>query len=357
MFAESEEEWHVDCPDFLGTYSKESFDIERGGQMVGSVMLGYHRPFSYSEDGASFLSAYNRVFFVMCAFFFAAAVAIGLVMAGMVAGPIARVTERTRRIAQGDYSGAFEETGTSEIDALASGVDHLAASLQTQFMLKKRMAGAYSHEFRTPLAVLQSNLEAMIDGIWAPTKERLESLLAEIIRMSRMVSEVDNLVRVDNHEFVPEKSPVDLYSMTEHVLCGFEPRMAAKGIRLDFTGESCVASVDPDKFSQVIVNLVSNAVKYTDDGGNISVKTFVADGKAVLAISDDGIGIAAADIPFIFEHLYRTDESRARDSGGNGIGLSVAKAIAESHGGEITVESEIGKGSTFTVTAPAANPV
>jgi signal transduction histidine kinase len=354
MRTESEEEWHKGCPDFEGTFSREAFGIDRGGTEVGSVLLGYHHPFSYNEGDASFLSAFNRAFLTTSILFFAAAAAIGLVMAGMISAPIKRVTERARGIARGDYTGEHMATGTAEIDELSSSVDHLAETLNTQFMLKKRMAGAYSHEFRTPLAVLQSSIEAMIDGLWAPTKERLESLLAEIFRMSRMVSQVDDLVRVGNPEFKLEIITADLTEMASRVLRGFEAPIAAKKISLRFEGERAEASVDPDKFSQVMMNLISNAIKYTDAGGNITVKTFISDGNAVLEVSDDGIGISAADMPYIFEHLYRTDESRARDSGGNGIGLSVAKAIAEAHGGEIKAESRPGVGSRFTVTVPLA---
>jgi signal transduction histidine kinase len=341
------------CQDIDGAYSRSSFDITRGHEVVGAIELGYHSPFYYNESDQSFLSAFNRVSGYTAALFSAASAAIGLVMAGLIARPITTVTERARRIADGEYSGGFEETGTVEINELSRSVDQLARSLETQHMLKKRMASAYSHEFRTPLTVLQSNIEAMIDGLWQPTRERLESLLAEISRLSRMVSEVDSLVRAGNPESRLEKTPADLSLLARNVLSGFEANMAAKGISLHFAGEPCPVSVDPDKFSQIIANLASNALKYTDPGGNIWVSVNMDGGRAVLSVEDDGIGIAAPDMPHIFEHLYRTDESRARDSGGNGIGLSVARAMAESHGGTIEARSQPGKGSVFTVSIPA----
>ena len=341
------------CDDIDGAYSQVSMDITRGGRALGTLRLGYHSPFYYNEGAQSFLSAFNRAYWSMSAFFFAVSVAIGLTMAGRIAGPIMAVTERTRRIAGGLYAPEdFTKTGTYEIDALSGSVDQLARSLETQLMLKKRMAGAYSHEFRTPLAVLQSNLEAMIDGLWQPTRERLESLLAEICRMSRMVSEVDSLVQAGNPETALEMAPTDLSLLARRVLTGYEAAIASKGVALHFDGRPCPVNADPDKFSQIIANLVSNALKYTDPGGNIWVTAHEDDGRAVLSVRDDGIGIAPQDMPFIFEHLYRTDESRARDSGGNGIGLSVAKAIAESHGGAIEAKSRPGEGSVFTVSIP-----
>jgi signal transduction histidine kinase len=338
------------CPDFDGTYTKKSFDIMRDGRVIGSVLLGYHGPFYYNESDREFLRGFNTVFLGMAIFFFVVSIAIGLFMAGRIAGPIKKVTERTRRIAEGEYSEMVQlETGTTEIDELASGVDHLAHTLKTQQAMKKRMADAYSHEFRTPLAALQSNIEAMIDGLWAPTGERQEGLLSETHRLSRMVSEIDNLVRARDEETPSARTNSDLAEMTERVLRSFETSIKSKEINLQYDLEPCQAYVDPDKFGQVIFNLVSNAVKYTNRGGNIRVRTSNSDDRAVFSIMDDGIGISGSDIPHIFDYLYRADESRTRGSGGNGIGLSIVKAVVDAHGGAIEVESSPGMGSSFRV--------
>jgi signal transduction histidine kinase len=352
MRTESEEEWHVACPDFEGAYSRVSFPIERNGRALGSVMLGYHSPFYFGGDESSFLGAFNRVFFVMAVLFFAASVGIGVVMAGMISGPIARVAGRTRRIADGDYSDEPVETGAAEIDELSRSVDYLAESLRTQYKLKARMASAYAHEFRTPLAVLQSGLEAMEDGLWRPTKERIASLRDEVVRMSRMASEVDNLVRVGKTEPETEKKISDVSAMTSRILDGYGASIAAKNLTLEFDGEELRVPVDPDKFSQIVSNLVSNAVKYTREGGRVKVRVYEEGGNAVLSVEDDGIGIPEADMPFIFEHMYRTEASREYDRQGTGIGLAVAKAAAEAHGGEIKAESAPGRGSKFTVSVP-----
>ena len=158
------------CPDFEGAYTEKGFEIVKGGNKLGTVRLGYYGPFYYRESEHNFISAFNRVFLVTDLLFFIASVAIGLLMASKIAESIKKVTERTGRIAEGEYA---ERVGlltrSVEIDALSASIDHLAESLETQLMLKKRMAHAYSHEFRPPLAALQSNLEAMIDGLWEPT--------------------------------------------------------------------------------------------------------------------------------------------------------------------------------------------
>jgi signal transduction histidine kinase len=343
------------CPEFEDAYTNKRYEITRDGDVLGFVELGYHGAFYYNDGDRIFLKGFNRAFLATTLFCFIASAGVGLFLAGRIAAPIRRVTVRTKRIAEGEYSERVDiSTGTDEIDELSASVSHLADSLQTQFMLKKRMAHAYSHEFRTPLAVLQSNIETMIDGLWAPTAERLESLLAEILRMSRMVSEVEKLVQVQVKDADDtDKTSLDISEMAERVIHSFEPGAMQKGITLNHEKSRCRARVDPDKFSQVIFNLISNAVKYTDSGG-IRVRTYEDNGNAIFSIEDDGIGISREDLPYIFDYLYRADESRARDSGGNGIGLSVVKAVVESHGGTIDVKSAPGRGSVFTVAIPAA---
>jgi signal transduction histidine kinase len=349
------------CPDFHGVYARKHYELTNEDEKFGSVLIGYHVPIVYDEDDRVFLDGFNRAFLSITLVFFTISLGAGLYMAARIATPIRRVTERTRRISEGEYAERVDiTTGTTEIDELSASVDHLAGNLQTQLTLKKRMAHAYSHEFRTPFTTLQTNLEAIIDGIWAPTTERLESLLAEITRLSRMVIGIENLVQTRVNE--PDNSddqnkiPVDISEMTERILLNFEARIKQKNINLIHERSKCEAKVNPDKFSQVIFNLVSNAVKYTDRGGNIRVKTFESnDGKAVFSIEDNGIGISQSDLPFIFEYLYRTDESRTRDSEGNGIGLSVVKTVVEAHGGMVDVKSTTGTGSVFTVALPAAH--
>ena len=165
-----------------------------------------------------------------------------------------------------------------------------------------------------------------------------------------MVSEVDNLVRVKKQEDVPIKTFFDLSDMTAQVLRSFETNIQSKKIHLSHDKENCRAYADPDKLSQVIVNLVSNAVKYTNPGGHIRIRTYNKGSLAVFCIEDDGIGIEEKDLSHIFEHLYRADESRNRDTGGNGIGLCVVKSILEAHGGQIEVHSKPQNGSRFVVT-------
>jgi signal transduction histidine kinase len=210
------------------------------------------------------------------------------------------------------------------------------------------MAGDYAHEFRTPLTSLQSNLEGMIDGIFEVTPERLESCREEILRLTRMISDIDKIVELESDSLVLHKENFDFTKLLNQVLTNFERQIFDKHIVLSVTASPLAIYADKDKISQVLVNLISNAIKYTGIDGKIYIEISDEKDSVKFSITDNGIGIAPDDLPNIFEHLYRADLSRARYTGGSGIGLSVAKAIITAHGGIITAESELNKGSKFT---------
>ena len=350
MLASMEAQMRKRDPHFSGAYTEKRFNLKRDGVKLGSVWLGYYGPFYYSENDQNFLNDLNKVLSVIGILSFVFSVGAGWLIANKISEPLKKVTERTRRIAEGEYVERVNlVTHTVELDDLSLSVDHLAQSLETQLALKKRLASAYSHELRTPLAILQSNVEAMIDGLWEPSVERLESLLAEIRRLSRLVSEMDNLVEIKEVNKELEKNEADISQMTDDILGSFEAHIREKQLHVEHERGPCIAFVHRDKFKQLIVNLISNAVKYTHQGGSIVIKTCTQDNRAFFSISDDGIGISKDDLPHIFDYLYRADKSRARDTGGNGIGLSVVKAIVESHNGSIDVNSNEGEGTTFTI--------
>lgn len=337
-------------PDFNGQYEEKQYDIMKNGTTFGQVTVGYYGPFYYNDEDIHFIEVLNRIFLVAAILLFIVAVLLGIFMAGRIVKPVRKVIWKTRQIEEGNFTDRITQVSrTKEIDQLIHSVNHLAETLERQQLSKKRMARDYAHEFRTPLAALQSNLEAMIDGIWEPDHDRLESCRAEILRLTRMVSDIDKIVKIENDSLTLNKTKFDLSEAVEQVVSSFQPEMIAKQIVLKMDLTTCNVVADRDKIIQVIMNLLSNAVKYTDAGGNISISLNHIKQKAVLSIQDSGIGIAEDDLPNIFEHLYRADKSRDRKTGGSGIGLSVVKAIMDAHGGSISVESQLEKGSKFTI--------
>jgi len=214
------------------------------------------------------------------------------------------------------------------------------------------MASDYAHEFRTPLATLQLNLEAMIDGIWEPNTQLLESCREEILRLTRMISDIDKIVEIENNSISLKKTKFDLAKVVDQIVLTFQPSIVAKNINMEIQTTECEIYADKDKIIQVIYNLLSNALKYTDNGESIKIRVNKYSNKSEIIVSDTGIGISAEDLPNIFENLYRVDKSRNRSTGGSGIGLSVVKAIVDAHGGSISTKSEPTKGSEFTVSLP-----
>lgn len=340
-------------PNFNGQYEEKQYDILKNGNKLGTVTLGFYGPFYYNDEDVQFLHVLNGIFIILAVVFLIVAVILGYLMAIRISKPIKIVIDKTKQLETGKYSNRITLTSdTIEINQLIHSVNTLAETLERQQLSKKQMARDYAHEFRTPLATLQSNLEAMLDGIWEPTEKRLDSCREEIIRLTRMISEIDKIVKIENESMPIEKTTFDLAESVNQISLTFEPLAISKNIKIKTELQKCMLNADKDKIIQVIINLLSNAIKYTDANGTITIKVKNDRHNANLIVSDTGIGISSEDIPNIFEHLYRVDKSRDRNTGGSGIGLSVVRAIIDAHGGSILVKSELGKGSQFIIKIP-----
>lgn len=341
-------------PDWQGTYNEQVYPLKQNGEVVGNLVLGYYGPFFLSEEDQNFIKMLNLLFYLVAAFFLAIAFGLGAFLAERIARPIKYVIERTQAIEQRQYQERIDFiSNTKELDQLIASVNTLSDTLEKQQEIKRRMGRDYAHEFRTPLAALQSNLEAMIDGIFEPTTERLESCRTEILRLSRMTGQINEIVEIENSNLFPSKELFDFSELVGQIAAAFERDLHEKSLALELSIERSVTlRADKDKISQVVVNLLSNAIKYTDKGGRVYIAVAESGSKVSLSVKDTGAGIAKEELASVFEYLYRTDSSRARDTGGFGIGLAVVKSIVTAHGGTISAESILGKGSKFTVILP-----
>jgi signal transduction histidine kinase len=340
-------------PNFNGEYEQKEYPVEKDGTVVGTVTLGYYGPFYYNEEDVQFLHMLNHIFWVVGILFLLVAAALGYVMANRISRPIKKVIEQTKQLEEGNYQDRLSfHSNTKELNQLIHSVNTLAMNLERQQQSKKQLARNYAHEFRTPLATLQLNLEAMIDGIYEPTSEQLESCREEILRLTRMVADIDKIVKLENDTTALQKTTFDLAEVVHQTIMNFEPAMASKKISIEYKQTKCVCYADKDKITQMVVNLLSNAYKYTGDGGKITVMVQKDKAFAELMVADTGIGISKEELPYICEYLYRGDQSRDRKTGGTGIGLSVVKAIVEAHDGILQVNSEPGIGSEFTIRIP-----
>jgi signal transduction histidine kinase len=237
---------------------------------------------------------------------------------------------------------------------VAEAFNHMTARLERQQQLRKQMVGDIAHELRTPLSVMQATIEAMLDGVLQPNKTELGNLHSEVRRLTRMVEELRTLSLADEGQLRLELVEVDPAALIEQVTHAMLPMAKERNISLTSEISRPLGSLraDGDRLAEVLTNLIGNALRHAPDGGRVAVSARQSDGRIILAVQDDGPGIAEEDLPFVFERFWRGDKSRSRGSGGSGIGLAIVKQLVELHGGTVSVESEEGEGAVFRVSLP-----
>lgn len=341
-------------PDLDGNFTTYRYDLKQNDEVIGYLDVSYYSPYYLNESDFRFLDSLNRILLVVGICAAAAAAAAGVVLAKSLSVPLLKVTEITRKISDGDYGARLEnENGqTQEIAALSGAVNHMAERLERQETLRRRLTSDVAHELRTPVANVSLNLEMMLDEVWEPTKDRLQSCYEELGRISGIISDLEKLRQMEAENMNLELEPVNLLELAQAVETAFEPDLKKKKLTCEVSGEAAAVMGDQRRLHQVIFNLVSNAVKYSTEGGSIQIRVKQEKHKAVLIVEDQGIGMAEEELPLIFERFYRTDLSRSRKTGGAGIGLAIVKAIVQAHQGTVTVTSKVGCGSRFTVTLP-----
>lgn len=340
-------------PNVKGSYVEIPYPLYNNMIKMGEVEIGSYGPYYLSDQDLAFISTLNNLLLVVGAFSMICALVIGNAVAKRLSAPITKVVKTAQSISKGYFTDRITtQSDTNEINQLTSSINQLAETLETQEILRKRLTGDVAHELRTPIATLQSHMEAMIDGIWEPDAQRLQSCHDEIVRIGKLVGDLEKLAKYESENLVLNKERFDLSELVKRLMQNFERDFMNKGIEFTFSGSHESISGDKDKISQVIVNLLSNALKYTPEGGRVSVGVKGAEDITEMIVKDNGPGIPEEDIPFVFERFYRADKSRNRMTGGSGIGLTIAKAIVQAHKGKIDVVSGVGLGAEFIVSLP-----
>ncbi len=340
-------------PRWQGEITQESFPLTKGSETIGTVDISYYGPVYFNEIDIHFVRTLNMIFISVGFFSLLLALAFGVILSQRISMPITRVIRTAQSIANGTYGDRSHETSsTREISDLTETVNNLAETLENQEILRKRLTGDVAHELRTPLATLQSHVEAMIDGVWEPTTERLSSCHEEITRITRLVSDLEKLAHYESENLILNKTEFKAQEFLTRLMQSFETAFSQKNIHLVMDCDDSTFFADRDKASQVFINLVSNALKFTPAEGTISIVVRGTPLETRVVVSDSGLGIAPQDLPHIFERFYRADISRNRTTGGAGIGLTLVKTIVEAHKGTITVISTVNEGTAFTLTFP-----
>ena len=302
------------------------------------------------------------IWLYMLTTFLAAAIAvvlacvIGYFTSKRLSTPIQRITNTARQLRNGDLTARSGVRGSDEIGQLGETFDDMATSLERDLKLEHRLTGDVAHELRTPLMAMQATVEAMQDGVLPADDEHFETVAAEVRRLSRLVDAMLKLSRLENGSTELKTERTDVVYLIRSLVTSQHQLFHEKGLHLRFVDESQYgelnADIDPDLIREAVVNLMSNAMRYTDEDGWVMVTVRQDKSDVPIAVQDTGIGIAKEDIPQTFSRFWRSDVSRERVSGGLGVGLSLTKEIVDKHNGTILVESELGKGTTFTLRIP-----
>ena len=269
--------------------------------------------------------------------------------------PLQGLGATARRLGNGDLSQRAETSGPTEIRELAHSFNVMAEGLEEAERQRRNLTADVAHELRTPLSNIQGYLEAMRDGLVEPNAESIDTIHGQAVHLSKLVEDLRLLAQVEAGALQLHQAPVNLEDLLHSCVEAVRPRAEAEGVRLDleFHGALRDTRLDPTRISQVVDNLLDNAIYHTPDGGTVAVHARMSDGAVEVAVSDTGAGISQEDLPRLFDRFYRTDPSRDRSTGGAGLGLTIVRRLVEAHGGTIEAESEMGVGSRFTVRLPA----
>jgi signal transduction histidine kinase len=286
---------------------------------------------------------------------------LGLVLAvalsrGLTA-PLRSLTASMNRFAQGERNLVLPRSSPDEVGDLTESFRRLAGEIERQEGLRKEMTADIAHELRNPIAVIQANVESLIDGVYPATAENLEPVLESVRLLSRLVEDLRTLALADAGRLTMEIGPTDVAPVLRRVVSAFEARAAPKRVSLHTEGApSATAAADPQRLEQILSNLVGNAIRHTPEGGKVTMQIVpLPSGRVRIDVTDSGGGIPPDALAHVFERFYRADRGRSRVEGGTGLGLAIARKLAEAQGGDLSAENLPEGGARFSlVLAPAS---
>jgi signal transduction histidine kinase len=283
------------------------------------------------------------------------AVGAGVWMSRSLSAPLREMEEAAGAIGRQELSYRLSPHGSQEMIAVGTAFNDMATQLERAETLRQNLLADVAHELRHPIHVLQGNLQAMLDDVYPLNKEEIARLSDQARLLTALVDDLRLLAQAEAHRLRLEKSATDMAALVKDASAGFKPLAAGKDInlRVELLGAMPIMEVDPGRMRQILGNLLGNALLHTPEGGAITVCAEQKEATFCVSVSDTGAGIAADDLPHVFDRFYRADPARSRDTGGSGLGLAIAQAIVAEHGGEITANSAgLGQGSTLTICLP-----
>lgn len=327
---------------------------DAGGQTAGTVyMVPRER---ISEEEKVFARSVNR--WLLLGAMGAGALALGLMAAlsRRILGPVEELTAAARRMEGGNLKARVAVRSRDEVGQLAAAFNSMAAAVRRTEDLRRGMVGDVAHELRTPLNNMRCQLEALQDGLIPLERAAVDSLHEESVLLARLVEDLQELAMAEAGQLRLALESVSVPEAGAAALSAVRAQAEARRVtlRADTPDDLAPVRADRERLGQILRNLLTNAIAHTSSGGEITLSATNDSAKVEIAVRDTGSGIPAEHLPHVFERFYRTDPSRSRASGGAGLGLAIVRQLVESHGGQVRVESEPGKGSVFSFTLPRA---
>jgi signal transduction histidine kinase len=326
--------------------------ITIGGQRVGTLIV---TPLDApSTPAGDFLGAVNRSSLLAGIVAGGLALILGSVLFVQIIRPLRRLSAAAQGIAAGDLSQRVQVKGRDEVGQVAITFNQMAETLQRYAAERRNMIGDIAHDLRTPLSVIQGNLEAMLDGVLPTSPEELASLHQETLLLNRLITDLRTLSLAEAGQLQLQKQSIEPGALVEQVADRMRLSAQEKNIVLetDIVDDLPELQADPERLTQVMTNLVDNALRYSPNGTRVIVGARPAGRCIELSVSDNGPGIPPEDVPHMFERFWRAEKSRNRATGGSGLGLAIVKQLVEAHHGQVQVESQVGKGTRFEIQIP-----
>ncbi len=333
-------------------HDREIYDSE--GNVVYYARIGYYPTEIHTDLDKKFERNVNTSIIWCASIIFMCFIFAGMYLSRLFTYHIYGISKTSIALADGKLKARYPfKSKIKEIETLRYSMNYLGDKLEKQDALRKQLISDISHEIRTPLQILQSNLEAMIDGIYPIDEEQLNVLYNEVVRFGKLLSNLDLLKNIEDNELRIEKKVVNLNDSINEVFDSF--KILAKEKKINYTiktseTDKLMVFADKDSLKQMWMNLLSNAFKFTEKG-EIKLTTAVDHKYCIVTVEDTGIGISENDLPYVFERMYRADKSREKYQG-SGIGLTMVKKLVEKHDGKISVESTEGKGTKISIKLP-----
>jgi two-component system, OmpR family, sensor histidine kinase BaeS len=326
------------------------------GRRVGELELRPVRSDIFGSENRALHRQLNGLLEVCAGLALGLALLAATMIAATLVRPLRRLTDTAERMSRGDLSARALVRGGAELEALADAFNRLASTLAREDELRRAAAADIAHELRTPVAGIVSRIEAAQDGVMEDEAANLEAMHAEALRLAHLIDDVGQLAEAERPDLLISRAPLELADRCALRAAAYEGFFAAKGIAFETHLDRAPMLGDARRLEQVVDNLLSNALRYTDPGGRVALHVRRDAGGCVIEVHDTGIGIAAEDLPHVFDRFWRSDRSRSRATGGSGIGLAVVRELVRAHQGRVELRSELGRGTTARVVLPSGVP-